>query len=312
MARAISLLQYLGDELDPAWAMARLNDALEDGNDNCMFVTLFIGRLALDTGELVFASAGHPPPMLLRDGAATELPQEAGPAIGLRAGLVFEQCRAQLRQGDRLTLYTDGVDEAFSTAREMFGLQRLQQSLQRSAGQNVVATVDAVFDAVAGFVAGAAQSDDITLLVLDWQAPPFMQAAKFRPGPRLVSRALDWIQDAAEPLQLSEDQRFTLFLLLEETVANIDQYAGLSTEQRIDVELVADSRALELRISDPGAAFNPLLESSGAELGLPTEQAPAGGLGVHLIRKLGDRHHYRRAHGRNILTLTLSRRNRGD
>jgi len=68
MARAISLIQQLAVSTDSSsTALATLNNALASGNDNCMFVTLFLGMLDLDSLELTFRSAGHTAPSLLRD-----------------------------------------------------------------------------------------------------------------------------------------------------------------------------------------------------------------------------------------------------
>ena len=82
MARAMSLLQQQRANLKhPDTGMSLLNDALEQDNENCMFVTLFLGVLDLQTYSLTFASAGHTPPSLLRNGVATTIEQETGPAL---------------------------------------------------------------------------------------------------------------------------------------------------------------------------------------------------------------------------------------
>ena len=312
MARAMSQLQSLDQKLDPARAMAQLNDALAAGNENCMFVTLFLGCLDLRSGELLFASAGHPAPLLLRGGEVRELPQDMGPAIGLVAGLEFHNSPAQLSEGDRLVIYTDGIDEAFNEQREMFSQQGLIDALVVGAAQTAGPALEGVLDTVDDFAAGHPQSDDITLLLLDFAARQQFEQYSFAPGEAVVSRALEWLAGARIPQLLPESSRFELALLLEESLANIDHYAGLSTEQRIEVRLGADERVISLQVSDPGSAFNPLTDARGAELGLPSDRAAVGGLGVHLIRQLSDNQYYRREGGRNILTLEISRNAQGN
>ena len=130
MARAISLIQQLATtSSDPAAAMASLNNALTSGNDNCMFVTLFLGILDLDSLELRFSSAGHTAPSLVRNGQAASLKQHQGPALGLAPELGFPANTLQLQTGDRLAIFTDGIDEAFNERDEMFGLTRFNEAL---------------------------------------------------------------------------------------------------------------------------------------------------------------------------------------
>ena len=73
MAKTATLLKSLArDDSSPARIMARLNDELSDRNESCMFVTLFFGVLDLKTGELVYANAGHNPPVLKRSNGRVE------------------------------------------------------------------------------------------------------------------------------------------------------------------------------------------------------------------------------------------------
>ena len=96
--------------------MAQLNNALEDGNDNCMFVTLFLGVLDLNTLQLRFASAGHTPPSLLRDGSVQIVSQEDGPALGLASDQEFPintlQLTARRPAGHLHRRYRRGVQRA--------------------------------------------------------------------------------------------------------------------------------------------------------------------------------------------------------
>jgi sigma-B regulation protein RsbU (phosphoserine phosphatase) len=304
MARAVSLIpQLAGTQDDPAQSMALLNDALCEGNDSCMFVTLFLGVLDLTSGMLHFASAGHTVPVLLREGVALPVEQQDGPALGLAPGLEFPVNTLCLQAGDRLVAYTDGIDEAFNAGREMFGRDRLVRCLQESWRETPASAGAAVLNAVDAFAGDVSQSDDIALLALE---RPVVATAgcDLSRGPRLTSRALDWLQQTLATQAIPAEVVGEMQLVLEEIVTNIDKYAGLAAEATIRVDIEASRTEVRLQVTDSGVSFDPLAEAHRAALGVDSTAAEVGGLGVHLITQLTDSQTYARQAGRNILRVT--------
>ena len=311
MARAISLIQQQGDT-PPDQAMAVLNDALESGNDSCMFVTLFLAVLDLDSGVLEFASGGHTPPVLLRKGKPTVMAQDDGPALGLAAGLEFPRNRVQLLSGDSLVIYTDGIDEAFNDAAEMCGTVRLLASALCSAALAVDQAGPAIVHAVDSFAGSAPQSDDITLMLLDVSpaaaatSASTQASARFELGPKLSTRAGEWLEHLLEQAGTPPEVIMEMVLVQEELVTNVAKYSGLDTSDEVTVSVRVDSDGLSLEIRDSGAAFDPLSEGERAELGADIDHARVGGLGVHLVTQLTDTQSYRRDNNDNVLTVTRS------
>ena len=310
MARAIGLVQQLVDEQgEPAKMLASLNTALERGNDNCMFVTMFLGILDLDSLDLQFASAGHTAPALLRAGRVDFLPQESGPALGLSAGLVYPENNTRLLPGDRLALFTDGIDEAFDTQQQMFGLQGMSASLLDSAAASVAEAGSAIISDVDRHCGDAPQSDDITLLLLDVAAGETVRTGHgatgctIVAGPGFSNRGLEWVQGALAAASLSLEDAMELQLVAEEVITNIEKYAGLATSDTVEINLQWQPDRVSLQLADPGRAFNPLLDSERAARGRNSESAAIGGLGVHLITQLTDAQEYRHEGGRNILRV---------
>jgi sigma-B regulation protein RsbU (phosphoserine phosphatase) len=308
MARAISLIQQLAvNTASPGAALAELNDALASGNDNCMFVTLFLGVLDLDRLELQFGSAGHTAPSLVRGSAVSSLPQDQGPAMGLAAHLSFPANSLQLQPGDRLAIFTDGIDEAFNEEDEMFGIERCNDTLLASRTLSAAMAGEDLFGRLATFAGSKPQSDDIGILLLDIavnKATPLQASGEFSRGPRLTSRVEKWLAEALAPLALPEQARSELSLVVEEIVSNVDKYATLSEDASILLSVEASNREVEIEIRDEGLAFNPLVEAQQANLGATIEDTQMGGLGVHLITALTDRQSYRREGGCNILRVT--------
>lgn len=308
MARAISLIQQLAVSTDSASAaMATLNNALVSGNDNCMFVTLFLGMLDLDSLEMTFGSAGHTPPSLLRDNSIRSVQQDQGPAMGLAENLSFPRNTLQLQAGDRLAIFTDGVDEAFNDQHEMFGLERCNNTLLASRTLPAAKAGADLFARVAAFAGTRPQSDDIGLLLLDITgngAAGLRANGEFRRGPRLVSTVQAWLQQALAPQGLPDSVLGELSLVVEELVSNVDKYAGLPDNASIQLSVQADTSAVQLELRDGGLAFNPLRDAQKAALGAPIADTEIGSLGIHLITALTDRQSYRREGGYNIMQVT--------
>lgn len=308
MARAISLIQQLAVTADnPGVAMATLNDALASGNDNCMFVTLFLGLLNLDSLELQYGSAGHTAPSLLRGDAINSLVQAQGPAMGLASKLSFPVNSLQLQPGDRLAVFTDGIDEAFNEEDEMFGLGRCNETLLGSRTLPPAKAGAELFQRLATFAGSRPQSDDIGLVLLDIVGngeTALKTGDEFSRGPGLTSRVEKWLHEALAPVALPDEALGELSLVVEEIVSNVDKYAGLHKDASIALSAQANNREVEIEIRDAGLAFNPLEEAQRANLGAHIEDAEIGGMGVHLITALTDRQSYRREGGCNILRVT--------
>ena len=132
-----------------------------------MFVTAWMGLLDLRTGLLRYANAGHNPP-LIRSQNGTYAYLKARPNFVL-AGMdpvPYRTCELQLRPGDEIFLYTDGVTEAQNGRQELFGEQRLLSALNERKGLSVQETCENVRANMDSFVGGADQFDDITMVCL--------------------------------------------------------------------------------------------------------------------------------------------------
>ncbi|KFN49042.1 SpoIIE family protein phosphatase [Arenimonas composti] len=169
MARTMTVLEVATRISDcPTKALSVAARHLVEGNDTCMFATAICGRLALATGDLQLASAGHEPPVRLHaDGHREWLQLPGGPVLGIEEDGEFVAWEGRLQPGDTLLVYTDGVTEAFDAGDQAFGEARLLDAL--AAGRHADEQCAAVVAAVHAFAAGAPQSDDITVLAIRFQ-----------------------------------------------------------------------------------------------------------------------------------------------
>jgi serine phosphatase RsbU (regulator of sigma subunit) len=153
---------------DPVIALERTNRILVDERRTGMFVTVLCGVLHLDTGVFAFANAGHEMPLVASpDGHEPRWVEGGGPLIGMfgELGLMLE--RVEIRPGERLVLFTDGITDAAAPSGERFGQERLLRSIAESCRTgSAVDTCRAVIQGVLGFQAEALPADDLALLVL--------------------------------------------------------------------------------------------------------------------------------------------------
>jgi phosphoserine phosphatase RsbU/P len=169
MMRVVTLLRSaLLERRDPISVLPDLNRQLCEANEEFMFVTMAVALIDTASGCLTYLNAGHNPPALSVAGGNFRLwDPPKGPLLGVAPKAVYEVRELKLGQGDTLLFYTDGVTEAENANLEIFGVARLTGALEaRGPFNGAEAVVEQVDLALAAFVAGAHQSDDITMLAL--------------------------------------------------------------------------------------------------------------------------------------------------
>jgi hypothetical protein len=172
MATGRALIRTLvGDgHVEPADVLARVNTYLLKETHADLFITLFYGVLDPARGTLVYANAGHPPPLVMsaHDPARMHGLAPTGLVLGVERDVMWKQQKIQLIPGDVVLLYTDGVTEAQDASNSFFETERLVAALRASLGGGAQAAVAGVLASVRAFAGTAPQSDDITLLVVAW------------------------------------------------------------------------------------------------------------------------------------------------
>jgi serine phosphatase RsbU (regulator of sigma subunit) len=155
----------------PCQTIARVNLALYRRGIESRFVTLMYGSLS-DDGKLTYCNAGHNPPLIIRSAgsAAVRRLETGGPIVGLFEFAMFEEETVVLTPGDWLIVFSDGVSEALSADGEEYGEGRIVTAVQGSATSDPQEMLQALFNDIREFTKGAAQSDDITALVLRYGA----------------------------------------------------------------------------------------------------------------------------------------------
>jgi sigma-B regulation protein RsbU (phosphoserine phosphatase) len=177
MARVRSLVritvdlrrEHHSEDFDPGALLEAVNRELCQDNDDCMFVTMFLGLVDTNSGCVSFANAGHPAPHLVSTTGETKQ-IEAKPAmpLGVRREIRFQTRKLEILPGDALFVCSDGVFEASNEQGELFSIERLGRHLSEASAAEPREMVRLIKDAVDAFRGAAPKTDDMTALAMRW------------------------------------------------------------------------------------------------------------------------------------------------
>lgn len=318
MARLSALLRVLGAaDQGPGRLLAEINGRLAENNEACMFVTAGCGLLDPATGRYRYASAGHEPPLLRRlEGGASVIAVENGAAIGIEATAEYPEHEGVMAPGDTLFLFTDGVTEAESADRSLFGMSRLLMLIGESPEGRPQTLIDRVIEKVSSHAAGFHATDDLTAMAIRFQpADVITRRDAEGAGWRVeiacsssgVQRAQQRLHGILQARGVTPEQIHDVEVIAEEWLTNVVRAAGPKPACRVSMDIALNDRRVTLTFRDSGAAFNPL-ESGDPDLDACIADRPVGGLGLHLLRQVPDGCHYSRLDECNVLRVHFNRR----
>ncbi|MCE2558319.1 MAG: SpoIIE family protein phosphatase [Acidobacteria bacterium] len=151
----------------PGAVLSEVNDLLNETNDAAMFVTVFYGVYDPASKVLTFSNGGHNPPLVVHaDGSSEELELTGGIALGAVPQFEYGQASVQLRPGDMVVFFTDGVTEAVNPRSDEFGLEAVQALFEDGETRSAQEAAEMILKAVREFAGEAPQFDDLTCMIL--------------------------------------------------------------------------------------------------------------------------------------------------
>ena len=254
------------------------------------FVTMFVGILDLASGHLDYCNAGHEAPLV----SGQLLDVKRNLPVGALSDWAYEGQQTQLKPGDMLFLYTDGLSEAMNNKGELLGRQRVQQLASEHSQDTAQQLVELMEAEVHRHAGDAEQNDDITLLAIRWQPDQITMAASMDD----IACIAPFIANVGQQAGMEVRESKRLRLAVEEAVANIINHGQATT-----IKLQAKTYdQLVLTIDDDGQPFDPTADSS-TDFSVPADERPPGGLGIMFLHEMTDGLEYQRIDGHNVLRI---------
>ncbi len=169
MARAHALFMAEADDakLSSGDVMRLVNHHITRIQKSTQFVTVLYGILDLKSNQFSYTRAGHESPLLMHgDGTVERLPYGTGMAIGLWEDIKLDERSVKLSHGDTLLLYTDGMTDCRDPNGELFGLERIKQTMSEFAGHSAQEICDQLLSTLKHYQDGSKQDDDVTLVAV--------------------------------------------------------------------------------------------------------------------------------------------------
>jgi serine phosphatase RsbU (regulator of sigma subunit) len=169
MAAKIILKSSAMQGKSPAEILTATNRAICENNPQDMFVTVWLGVLELSTGNLTAVNAGHEYPAVKRaDGRFEVIKTKHSLFIGGMDDVTYKEYELDLKPGDKIFVYTDGLPEATDSAGEMLGMDRMTDALNEYLDEKPRPLIEGMRESVNKFVKDAEQFDDITMMCLEY------------------------------------------------------------------------------------------------------------------------------------------------
>jgi sigma-B regulation protein RsbU (phosphoserine phosphatase) len=299
--------------INPAETLEAVNKLLCEENPQNMFVTVFVCSLDLTTGKMFYANGGHNPPLLSVSGEAYHFMRlKKGVPLGMFEESRYYQEEKELRKGDKLYLYTDGINEAMNGEEEQFGNGRFMERANRWRELPPKGFDEAIRRELFLFTAGAEQSDDITTLAIMYTggntgmppeySPVFEQEITLPAILDNLDRLLEWVDAFLTDHSCPAKTCHQMAMAAEEIFVNIVNYAYPGKTGDVTVRAGRAEEAFIFQYEDEGVPFNPL-EWPKPVLTGGIEGRSIGGRGIYLIKKMTDRMSYTRLSDKNQLTV---------
>lgn len=306
----------------PGSVLADVNESLVPEIPSAMFVTCLYSVIDMDSGEVVFANAGHNLPYVRTGNGVQEL-RATGMPLGLMPEMPYDEGEYRIDHDEVMVLTSDGITEAHNSLGEMYGFSRL---MGRVGGEglkdDVVAALVGDLETFQG--PDAEQEDDITLVVIRrtggapsaFMPPPdvrTLSAFTVRSEEGNERAAIAEVAGAVEALELAPARLEQLKTAVAETVMNAIEHGNESrSDLDVDVTVLSSERSVIVRVSDRGGDKEiPEATVPDLEAKLAGEQTPRG-WGLFLVEQMVDEMRVERNGDVNTVELVVHRKEQSD
>jgi len=289
-----------------------MNNYLCKNNEGDLFVTLFLGILNTITGEVEYINAGHNYPFVIKkDGAVIELDDTHCIPLGINLDSCKDQNTFKLDYGDTIFLYTDGVSEAFNVESQQYSIEKIAEMLTNNTHNAPYEKVKCIVDDVRRFSHGAEQSDDISMLAIQYFGKQLSKTTG-QDYQILITNSIENLSLISEKINgLGGDWNIpsatinTVNLVVEELISNTIYYGyNDDLQHEIILNFHFEKGSLRIEIIDDAKEFNPVANAD-ADTSSEISERKIGGLGIHLVKNMTDSFIYQREDKKNVIKILI-------
>ncbi len=293
----------------PGEVLTVVNNELCRNNPYSMFITIFIARLNLRTGVLLYSNAGHNPPVIVqKNGGLSFMDERIGPACGMASGIKYGTRRSKFSKESTLFMFTDGVTESINSSGCLFTEERLNEVLLRAADMGPRELISKTMQTIGAFAKDMPQNDDISMLAVKYHGMG-SETSHTKNAHIYIENKQDnieridaFITDFCNSSGIKESIINDLNLIFEELFINICKYAYTDNRtHHVYISLSFDGTEITFSIEDDGNRFDPLAYNP-QPYSASIEDIKIGGQGIRLVVSLSDSISYEYKNGKNIIT----------
>lgn len=283
--------------MSPKEILEKVNNQLCENNEAEMFVTAWVGIMEISTGRMICANAGHEFPAIKRANGKFELFRDKhGFVLAGMENMRYSEYEIELKAGDKLVVYTDGVTEAENESEELFGTERMIDSLNSAEERDCKDLLFTLKWSIDKFAGKAPQFDDITMLAIEMKG---RRTKEFDVSEESAEKATEFVESILSENNIDKKTIYRMNIVVDEIYSNIVNYSG-ATHALISCD-VSGGR-IKLVFSDNGKKYDPLSVAD-PDITLDADERKPGGLGIFIVKKTADNVSYEYKDNRNILTV---------
>ena len=258
------------------------------------FATIFIGILNTASGHIDYCNAGHEAPLI----AGVPLKVFSNLPVGALHEWEFKGQSVDMNVGDILFLYTDGLSEMRNVEGKLFSRSKVLALNGELKGEDVYTLVTRMENESRIFAGKAQQSDDITMMAIEWKGKKTMTFSPVSLDDDL-SKVNSFLKGIARHAGMEKRDTKRLRLVVEEAMTNAVMHGQA---KMVQLTATVNSDDVQLCIIDDGLPFNPTTAPT-TDLSMDAVDRPPGGLGLVFIRQLSNMLEYRRQDDKNMLII---------
>lgn len=257
-----------------------------EGNTTNNFVTSWFGILNLKNGSMEYLNDGHNAPLIYskEKNSFEYIKEKSNFVLAGIENTKYTSHKIQLKAGDKLFLYTNGVVEATNENNELYSEARLQSYLNHHITDDLITTIKGVKEDIDKFVGNRKQFDDITMLELLFRGKNDISEREFQAKTKELNNIISYVDSYLEDKKVSKKKISEIELVIEELFVNVCNYGYEDQNGYFKISLSIDSNIIKIILEDEGIEFNPL-ERKAPNITLSLEERKIGGLGIMLAKK---------------------------